>query len=285
MIITDIILIITALSALIFSTIVDIKIKEVPDWISFSLIATGLIIRLMHSIIFSEWQYFFYGLLGLGATFLIGNLLYHTNQWGGGDAKLLMGLGATLSTKPFYLQESSMPFLAILFIYILISGAFYGVAWSISLVARNFKGFKSEFKHLLKTGKSHTLQTTSLLASLVLLIMIFFANSLSLRITLLLFALMLSLFFYSYIAIKSIENLHFYKKIPIDKLVEGDWLAKEVKLRNKIVLSKRTTIEKKHINELKKLNIRQVLIKEGIPFVPPFLIGTVLALIIGNPFI
>ncbi|MFH1592111.1 MAG: prepilin peptidase [Candidatus Woesearchaeota archaeon] len=285
MINTDIILIITALTALIFATIVDIRIKEVPDWISFSLIATGLIIRLMHSIIFTDWPFFFYGLLGLGATFLIGNLLYHANQWGGGDAKLLMGLGATLSTKPFYLAESNIPFLATLFILILIAGAFYGVIWSISLIVKNFKKFKLEFKHLLTTRKSYVLQTTSMIASVILLVLIFFVDSTSLKLAIFILAVLLAIYFYLFAAVKSIENIHFFKKIPVENLVEGDWIAQDVKLRNKIVLTKRTTLEKKQISELKKLNIKQVLIKEGIPFVPPFLIGTIIALLIGNPFI
>jgi len=43
------------------------------------------------------------------------------------------------------------------------------------------------------------------------------------------------------------------------------------------------TITKRDIKYLKSLNIKQVLVKDGIPFVPPFLLGTVLALIFGNP--
>jgi len=42
-------------------------------------------------------------------------------------------------------------------------------------------------------------------------------------------------------------------------------------------------INKKDLRKLKELNIKKVLVKDGIPFIPPFLIGTILALIIGNP--
>src|SRR3989344_7250482 len=118
MIVADIILVTVSLVALIFATIVDIRIKEVPDWISYSLIISGIIIRLFHSIIFNDWFYLLYGLLGLSATFLIGTILYRANQWGGGDAKLLMGLGTTLATKPFFTPESNLPFISIIIIYI-----------------------------------------------------------------------------------------------------------------------------------------------------------------------
>ena len=284
MIVADIILATVSLVALIFATVVDIRIKEVPDWISYSLIISGVIIRLFHSIIFNDWFYLLYGLLGLSVTFLIGTILYRTNQWGGGDAKLLMGLGTTLATKPFFTPESNMPFISIIIIYIAITGAFYGIVWSIALIIKNRKNFITEFKSALKTGKIHIFQTTSLGISLVLIILVFFLDSRTLKTFTLGIALIAALYFYLYVAVKSIENVSFYKRIPIEKLVEGDWLAADVRVKNKTILSKKTTIEKKHIIELKALNVRNVLIKEGIPFVPPFLLGTILAILIGNPF-
>jgi len=101
---------------------------------------------------------------------------------------------------------------------------------------------------------------------------------------LLILAILLALYFYLFVAIKSVENIFFYKKVSPDKLVEGDWLASDVKIRKKTILNKKTILEKQHILELQKLNIKKVLIKEGIPFVPPFLIGTIIAILIGNPF-
>ena len=44
--------------------------------------------------------------------------------------------------------------------------------------------------------------------------------------------------------------------------------------------------DNKSIELLKKANIKQVLVKEGIPFVPPFLLGTILTLVVsGTPFL
>ncbi len=283
MIITDIILISISLAALIFATIVDIRIKEVPDWISYGLIASGVSIRLLHSIIFADWLYLIYGLLGLGITYLVGSILYHIKQWGGGDAKLLMGLGTTLATKPFYLPNSTMPFLLTLSIYIIILGAIYGIICSLYLMLKNISKFTFEFKTLLKTGRSNIVITISSLASLILIILIFLIDSLKIKIIFLAFIALL-IFYFVFIAVKSVENVFFYKKVPPNKLVEGDWLASDVKLGRRIILNKKTIIEKKHILDLQKLNIKKVFIKEGIPFVPPFLLGTILAILIGNPF-
>ena len=284
MIITDLILILISLTALIFATIVDIRIKEVPDWITYGLIASAISIRLLHSIIFTDWLYLIHGLLGLGITYLAGSILYHIKQWGGGDAKLLMGLGTALATKPSYLPNSAIPFLLTLFIYIIIIGAIYGIICSIYLTLKNINKFSFEFKTLLKSGQSSIIITISLLASIALIISIFFIDILKIKIMLLILAILLALYFYLFVAIKSVENIFFYKKVSPDKLVEGDWLASDVKIRKKTILNKKTILEKQHILELQKLNIKKVLIKEGIPFVPPFLIGTIIAILIGNPF-
>ncbi|MEK6922651.1 MAG: hypothetical protein AABX08_02520, partial [Nanoarchaeota archaeon] len=194
-------------------------------------------------------------------------------------------LGTMLATKPFYLQESRFPFLLILFVYILIAGAIYSVAWSIYLISKNIQAFKSEFKSLINFKKNQMVISTSIITSIVFFILVFITKSLTLKLILLFLAIVSAGYFYLFSAIKAVESLYFFKKIPIHKLVEGDWLAKDVKLRNKIILSKRTTIEKRHIAELKNLRIGEVLIKEGIPFVPPFLIGTIFALMLGNIFL
>ena len=82
---------------------------------------------------------------------------------------------------------------------------------------------------------------------------------------------------------KTIEKSCLIKNINIENLTEGDWLAKDVKSNNKVILSKRITeIEKKHIQLLKKHKIKKVLIKQGIPFIPSFLLSVIISLILGS---
>src|SRR3989338_10377172 len=80
---------------LVFAAFTDLKNREVPDWLSYSFIFAIIGI----SSIFSLEQGFttlWSGLLGMGIFFLPALLLYKTNQWGGADSKLLLGLGGVL---------------------------------------------------------------------------------------------------------------------------------------------------------------------------------------------
>ena len=279
-------LIVISLVALIFASITDLKIKEVPDWLSYGLISSGLVIRLLHSIIFNEYPYFLYGLLGLASMFVIGEILYHTKLWGGGDAKLLMGLGAALATTPFYLEASSIPFLFILFMLILVSGMIYGIFWSVFLVIKEPKKFIVEFK---KTNHNHSLKIIKIL-SIIAIILLFIGIILiplpnPVRLMTMFLVIIFMFYPYLFIAVKALENIHLYNYMPIEKIVEGDWIAKDIKKNNKIIFNKKMMITEMDIKRLKELKVKNVLIKDGIPFVPPFLIGTIIALVIGNPLV
>jgi len=282
MIIADLILITISLAALIFATVTDIKIKEVPDWLSYALMISGLSIRLMQGVLFNKYSYFLYGIIGLLSMLIIGNILYHTKQWGGGDAKLLMGIGATLATTPFYLEKSSIPFLGVVFILIMLSGAFYGIIWSLFLIHKDTKKFKEEFKKINKMHYIKLLKIVSFIIICLFITILFFVPS-TIKPIIISLLLIIICYPYIFIAIKSVESLYLYTFFSVDKLMEGDWIVNDIKRNNKIIFYKKAAITNRDIEKLKELNIKKVLIKDGIPFVPSFLIGTVLALIIGNP--
>ena len=87
------------------ATISDIKTKEVPDWLNFSLIAIGLAIFATKSILEQSYWPILHSLLYVGIFLIIGNIMYYTKQWGGGDAKLLIGIGAILPVYPSLLRN------------------------------------------------------------------------------------------------------------------------------------------------------------------------------------
>ena len=62
------------------------------------------------------------------------------------------------------------------------------------------------------------------------------------------------------------------KKVDSENLVEGDWLYKDIKIKNKVIKSKWDGLSKEEIR-LIKMSKKNVLIKQGIPFVPVFLIS------------
>ena len=46
-----------------------------------------------------DWMYSLEGLFGLIVFVVVGYIMFYAGQWGGGDSKLLMGLGALIGLK------------------------------------------------------------------------------------------------------------------------------------------------------------------------------------------
>lgn len=278
----DIILITIALIALISASITDLKIREVPDWLNYSLIFSALAIRLLASIVYSYYAYFIYAIIGFCLTFILGTIFYYTRQWGGGDTKLLMGLGVIFASKPYFTPAAKLPFLITLLINILVIGAFYGIFWSVILIIKNWQRFRIRFKVRLKTPSVKFWEKIIAAIITINIILMFLIKDNFIRFILLILNTLFLIYFYLWIAIRSIESLSMFKTIPTEKLREGDWIAKNIYIKKQLVYKTNSGISDEDIQSLKSKNIRKVTIKEGIPFVPPFLIGTILTLITGK---
>jgi len=73
-----------------------------------------------------------------------------------------------------------------------------------------------------------------------------------------------------YIYAKAIDESCMVKKIKSSKLVEGDWIYNDIKIRRGVVVkAKWEGVSMKDILAIKK-NKKFVLVREGIPFVPVF---------------
>lgn len=266
-----------AFLGLIIGTYTDFKIREVPDWLSYSLIVAGLGLRLLYSAITFDWMFFIYGLLGFGIFLALALLMYYGGQWGGGDSKVLMGIGALLGFEP-----NPFSFFIGFFINLLIIGALYGIGWSIFLAIKNKKNFKKEFMSLQRKKRRLNLALFVLLLIFIILVFLLITDSF-LKIILIIFSIFFYLSLYVYIFTKSVENSSMYKMYPVNKLTEGDWIAKIIRYKGKYLCGpKDLGISKKQIALLKKFKIKQVLVKEGIPFIPSFLIAFIITYIFGN---
>ena len=83
--------------------------------------------------------------------------------------------------------------------------------------------------------------------------------------------------------LKNVEDSCMFKTVNINQLTEGDWIAKDVKIKNKIIISRKVFgLNQDHIKKLKQYQIKKVIIKEGMPFVPGFLFGFIITIIFGN---
>lgn len=268
--------------ALIFGTITDIKKREVNDWLNYSLLVAGLGIRLIYSIVNNDYWFFLYGLIGLAASFAISWIMFYTGQWGGGDSKLLIGMGAIIG-----IDFVGFPKLITFIVNMFIFGAIYGLLYSFYLGLRRYGEFKKElFKTYKKHGKAKYVFFGGFLT--VGFIGIFMAN-IYLKYFMLTFSVIFLLTYFVWIAVKAVEKVSMYVLVDPKDLVEGDWIAKEVYVGKELVCGpKDLGIEKDQIEKLKKAyakkQIGKIEVREGMPFVPSFLIGYFVTTIWGAWF-
>ena len=91
----EIILVSLTFLVLSYATYTDLKTTEIPDWLNFGFIGVALGIRAIFSVE-QGFTILLSGILGFVIFFILACSLYYTNQWGGGDSKLLMGMGAVI---------------------------------------------------------------------------------------------------------------------------------------------------------------------------------------------
>lgn len=271
--------IITIIS-LIIASITDIKTREVPDWLNYSLIIIGISIHGIYSLIFSNPHYILSSIYGASLFLIIALVMFKTGQWGGGDSKMLIALGALIG-----LELNFKTFLLGFLINVLFIGAIYGVFWGIGLSLKNKKKFSKELKKVLnKKYVKVTIKILPFIAIFPFLLLLFKFSEILFILALIIFFIT-TLFFLTIIFSKVIENAFMYKSVSPKKLTEGDWIDKEVKINGKLICGpKDLGISQKQINKLIKLKVKKVKIKEGIPFIPPFLISFIFTLVFGNLF-
>ena len=275
---------IIALVALGIASYTDLKTREVPDWLSYGLVITGVAMNGIFSVALGNASFILHSLLGFGIFFGLAMLMFYTGQWGGGDSKILMGLGAVIGW-PLPFQQPSLLFAFL--VNILVVGGAYGLLWSISLAIKNWRRVKKELKKLRKEKGFVKAFPVAAALAIVLLAMAFIVQDGLFRIFWVIPAGMVLLMFYAWIFLKAVEKASMIKWVTPDKLTEGDWIAEEVKVSGKYICGpKDLGIEKKQIALLKELyrkkKIGKILVKEGIPFVPSFFIAFIVSMVWGN---
>ncbi len=276
---------ILTVAVLIIGSYADLKTREVPDWLNYGLIASAIGARVIWSASYSDWSYIVEGGLGLAAGVALAYAMFYAGQWGGGDAKMMMGLGAIIGL-PFQADSFLLGFV----LNILLVGAVYALGWSIALVARNRKDFAKELKRMLGRRNIIRARKMIIVSAAALLVVALFAGDSAMRLMLFSLVLLYAAAFYLWVFVRVIEKSCMLKRVPPEKLTEGDWIAKDIVVGGKRITGpKDLGVSREQIKELKKLKkqkkIDRVLIKEGIPFVPSFLIAFIVTWLWGNLFL
>lgn len=265
-----------ALFWLLVASIQDLRKREVENWWNFSLVIFALVFKAILSVKTANPMYFIWGLIGLGVGFVLANAFYYGRLFAGGDAKLLIGLCIIL--MPSLDWGQNLLFIVSFLVTFLMVGAIYGLIYSFVLAMINFNLFRKEFKKQFKLHKKLFFVLTILFfITFLIFLVISFSLGVILSIILLISPLLL-------IYAKAIEESAMVKLVLVKDLTIGDWVIETIKLRmgSKIRLIKPdwqglSEEELKIIQ--KKFRGKKVLVKNGIPFVPAFLMGFILLLL------
>jgi Flp pilus assembly protein protease CpaA len=232
----------------------DIKKREVADWLSYSLFASLFALAAVYSILQSSFTPLLESALFALGIYAVSSILYYAKLIGGADVKLITAI------SPIFIFMNALNFFSIL---VLASGA-YGILYAVVLAALNREKLRGKIK----------------LNFLLLFFCIALAAGLLLKSTVLVLVSVIIVSPYLIFFISAVEKNILTKIYLPSRLTEGDWLLKDIKIRGKIIKARADGLSKSDIRLIKKANAK-VWIKEGVPYVPVFLIAFILSLLVN----
>jgi len=268
----DVFLIILALVWIFVAVIQDFRKREIANWWNFSLIAMALAYRACVSVFLWDYNYVVWGIIGFSAFFILAYGFYYARVFAGGDAKLLMGLGAIL---PFSNELMENVELGLYFIILfLVCGSIYGLFYSLGLALKNNKKFGKEL------GKQFDKNKKLVKIFLVLAILVLLVVLIAREFMFIWFSLLVLIFPFLFIYAKSIEENCMLKYVGVKSLTIGDWLAQPIKIGKKKIKPNWEGLDEKQLKLIQGEYKKKVLIKYGIPFTPAFLLAFTAVLIL-----
>ncbi len=254
-------LMVIALIWLIAGSIQDCKTKEISDWITLSLLVIGLGTRGLFAFHEKDFSILSLGLLSSVILLSIAFIFYYSKVFAGGDFKLLVGLGPFIPGSNFGMVLMNISFfLAIL----LIMGFIGSIIASIVIACKNKKQFSSVF---IKKKNSYWLILPFIIL-LAVTCVVLKDNVVSILLGIISLALV------AYPFLLSVDSCMIKSYSP-RKLTPGDWLFRDIRVGNRVIKASAHGVSEEEIAFLIKHN-KKVLIKEGIPFVPAFLIAFII---------
>jgi preflagellin peptidase FlaK len=86
---------------LVVAAYTDLKQRIVPNKLNLFLLASGLVLYAVSSVLYTSWQPIIFSLIALTYSFLLAYVLYKVGFWAGGDVKLFAALGCLNPVNPF----------------------------------------------------------------------------------------------------------------------------------------------------------------------------------------
>jgi len=267
-----IILFILALIWIVFAVVQDFKYREIANWLSFSLIIFALAIRLFYSIFSNNYNYVLFGLAGLGVFFILAYGFYYMRLFAGGDAKLLIALGAVMPIETTWFFNLLVSFIFIIALFL--TGSLYSLGYSGVVAYKNKKAFLIDFEKHFRQKKRYFF--ISLLSAILFL---FIALIIKLY-ALVFLSFMIFILPYLYVYTKAVESSCMIKQVDVKKLTIGDWLVSDIKIKNRLIKPDWEGLNEQDLEFIQKNYKRKVSVKYGVPFSPAFLFALLTIILI-----
>jgi prepilin signal peptidase PulO-like enzyme (type II secretory pathway) len=243
-------MLIVAFVVMTVGSITDFDRREVPDWINYALLFTAILGRLVFAIVEQDGSYLLNGFLGFLVFTGVGMVMFYGGQWGGGDAKMMMGLGTLfgISLGGFGVQFSSV-WLSFLINSILL-GCVYGLVWSFYKALSSWRSFNEAWR-----TTSHELGIVKPLFLIIgfVMVVIGILSDLLMWIFVPLGSFLIVIVF-TFLFAKSVERACMIQTMKTKDLTEGEWVNEEVWIKR----SSKETLLSYLTSEQKKVSKEQV---------------------------
>jgi len=248
------------LSGIIAASMMDLKRREVDNWLNLFLIVGSFVFVGFGAILSGDLDIIFHAGFLFVVMFVVMNLFYEGRVFAGGDAKLLLAMTMFFICSSFY---GSIINVGVFLLFLMISGSVYGLVYSLVLWIRDFEKINEEIASQVAGRRS---QVAGLVGIGVVLFLFGFVNFMFFM-----FGIMFFVFPLLFVFAKGLENVSMIREVSGSELREGDWLVDDVKVGGRTVKADWDGLSLEDIDLLKKK--KGILIKDGLPFVPAFLIA------------
>ncbi len=247
------------LGGIIVAGLQDLRRREVDNWLNLFLLVSGLTYIFYGAISAGDFDVLFHVGFLMVVMFGIMNLFYYGRIFAGGDAKLLFAMVAFFVGVTFW---ESMINIGTFIFFLMVAGSIYGWFYSFVLWWKNRDNVNKEIK---KLAKGNWMLAAAGVVGIILMLFGF------LNFLFFLMGILIFIFPFLFVFAKSLENVSMVREVSGMELREGDWLIEDIKIKGKTIKANWDGLSLRDVELLK--GKKKVLIKEGLPFVPAFLIA------------
>ncbi len=246
------------LIGIIVACLQDLKRREVDYWLTLFLLLISFSYIFYRAIFEENAGIVFQAGFALVVMFVFMNVFYYGRVFAGGDANLLFAMTAFFIGVDFF---KTLINIGVFLLFLMVAGSFYGLFYSFILYFRNYKKVNRE----IRKGFREWWIRYPVFIGLLFLVFSYY------NLFFLLFAGFSFVLPVLFVFTKGLENVSMIKVISGKELREGDWLVDDIKVGKKTIKADWDGLSAESIKLLKSR--KKVKIKDGLPFVPAFLIA------------